>query len=439
MNPKTSSVNHLFKFGSRWTGTLAVVLLWLAATSLLIWRATEVNEELAAQQDRLVAEVVKGTGEAISIHLQALQRVVALLAEDNDALIRELASDPGNEDLHHALDARISRTFPKAFAFTLASSDGDPLLEDFEGLVGEVCRSEIRHYARDPQLLQPVVHPNPLGYHFDVMHPIPLRQGAEGIFFVSFNTEILAKILAKHRLPGYDLLLVNRDIAGLIEIGAEGGRDALEREIRLSPEELRRIARRLPLDRTRWDLIAMGHGAARSSSHSQLWHQTQWALGILGVISIAALLIIRRSQKAVASASLGLDEQRRRLRAIVETVAEAIVTIDERGVIETFNPSAERIFAYQAAEVVGQNVNMLMPEPYRSEHDGYLARYLTTGEARVIGVSLEVTGQRKDGSTFPMEVKVSDSEVGGRRFFTAAIHDITVQKEIERMKNEFIS
>ena len=102
-----------------------------------------------------------------------------------------------------------------------------------------------------------------------------------------------------------------------------------------------------------------------------------------------------------------------RLRSIVETVPEAIVAIDERGLVTSFNPAAEPLFGYPADEVIGRNVSMLMPEPYREAHDGYLARYLATGERRIIGIGREVEGQRKDGSRFPMELAVG--EVAGRR------------------------
>src|SRR6267378_510624 len=96
-----------------------------------------------------------------------------------------------------------------------------------------------------------------------------------------------------------------------------------------------------------------------------------------------------------------LRESNERLRAILETAVEGIITIDERGHIESFNPSAEKIFGYPAREIIGQNVKQLMPTPYRQEHDGYLANYQQTGHAKIIGIGREVTGQRKDGTTFP--------------------------------------
>src|SRR5271166_2011376 len=99
-----------------------------------------------------------------------------------------------------------------------------------------------------------------------------------------------------------------------------------------------------------------------------------------------------------------LLKSRDRIRAIVDTAVDGIITIDEQGTIESFNPAAERVFGYAAAEIVGQDVTILMPLPYRDEHDAYLNRYLRTGEKRIIGIGREVRGRRKDGSTFPMDL-----------------------------------
>jgi two-component system sensor kinase FixL len=130
-----------------------------------------------------------------------------------------------------------------------------------------------------------------------------------------------------------------------------------------------------------------------------------------------------------------LDERLRaseaRWRAVVESAVDGIIVIDVHGRIEAFNPAAERLFGYAAYEVLGRNVNTLMPSPYRDEHDAYLARYLATGHARIIGTGREVSGLRKDGSSFPLHLSVGEISIAGERKFTGIVHDLTSRVRME--------
>ncbi|HZN26367.1 MAG TPA: PAS domain S-box protein [Burkholderiales bacterium] len=126
-----------------------------------------------------------------------------------------------------------------------------------------------------------------------------------------------------------------------------------------------------------------------------------------------------------------LADAEERTRSVVDHVVDAIITIDARGVITTFNPAAERIFGYAREEAIGRNVKLLMPEADRSRHDGYIANYLRTGQAKIIGIGREVTGKRKDGTTFPMELAISEFHLGDQRFFTGIVRDITDRKHLE--------
>jgi PAS domain S-box-containing protein len=126
-----------------------------------------------------------------------------------------------------------------------------------------------------------------------------------------------------------------------------------------------------------------------------------------------------------------LVESEQRLRAIVDTAVDAIITIDERGLIESANPSTQRLFGYRPEELVGRNVSVLMPDPHREEHTGYLRRYLTTGKATIIGIGREVVGLRKDGRTIPIRLSISEVPLKRGRLFTAIIHDVTERRRLE--------
>lgn len=143
--------------------------------------------------------------------------------------------------------------------------------------------------------------------------------------------------------------------------------------------------------------------------------------------------VTRRKQ---AEAALRGSEAR--MRAIVDTAVDAVITIDACGVIDAFNPAAERLFGYRAEEVVGQNVALLMPEPDRGAHDDYIRRYLNSGEKRIIGIGREVTAQRRDGTTFPAELAVSEFTLGERRLFTGMVRDISARKRAEARQMQLL-
>lgn len=140
----------------------------------------------------------------------------------------------------------------------------------------------------------------------------------------------------------------------------------------------------------------------------------------------------RRSQTQKQKAAAALLDQEARLCAILDTAVEGIITIDERGIIESANPAVEKIFGYKTSEIIGKNVSVLMPMPHRAAHDDYLANYKHTGQAKIIGIGREVSGRRKDGTIFPMDLSVSEVKLKNQRLFTGFIRDITERKTAEK-------
>jgi two-component system sensor kinase FixL len=148
---------------------------------------------------------------------------------------------------------------------------------------------------------------------------------------------------------------------------------------------------------------------------------------------------LQRSRIRAAVSTRDALAREAHLKSILDTVPEAMIVIDERGLIQSFSSAAERLFDRRPSEVIGQNVKMLMPLPYREEHDGYLQRYLHTGERRIIGIGRVVVGERKDGSTFPMELAVGEMRSSNQRFFTGFIRDLTEMQKTEARLQELQS
>lgn len=148
---------------------------------------------------------------------------------------------------------------------------------------------------------------------------------------------------------------------------------------------------------------------------------------------------LRNARAATAESTRDTIAREAHLQSILDSVPDAMVVIDISGIIQSFSAAAERLFGYTSGEVIGKNVSLLMPSPYREQHDGYLERYMRTGERRIIGIGRVVVGERNDGSTFPMELAVGEMKSGKERFFTGFIRDLTERQKSESRLQELQS
>lgn len=149
-------------------------------------------------------------------------------------------------------------------------------------------------------------------------------------------------------------------------------------------------------------------------------------LEVLGQVGTQLGRVVERAQSVQS-----VRESENKIRMLLETAAEGIVTINQHGIVDSINPSAERMFGFTSSDVIGQNIRMLMPSPFREEHDRYIENYLRTGHAKVIGIGREVFGQRKDGSSFPIEIAISEFTHGRQRFFAGVMRDVTERRAAE--------
>lgn len=153
---------------------------------------------------------------------------------------------------------------------------------------------------------------------------------------------------------------------------------------------------------------------------------------------VRTMLLRAQAEQRVEAHARALGDSEARVRAIVDTAVDAIITIDERGLIESFNPSAERIFGYTASEVAGKNVSCLMPSPYRDEHDTYLDNYKETGVRKIIGIGREVFAQHKEGAVFPVDLAVGEMRVSGKRMYAGMIRDISERKHAQERQEQLL-
>ncbi len=169
----------------------------------------------------------------------------------------------------------------------------------------------------------------------------------------------------------------------------------------------------------------------------QLFGLIAFALIGIGMALLGAYT--QRARLAAVVSTRDLLAREAHLKSILDTVPDAMIVIDPNGIIQSFSSAAERLFKYQSTEVIGKNVKMLMPQPYRTEHDGYLRRYQATGERRIIGIGRVVVGERKGGSTFPMELAVGEMRSSNKTFFTGFIRDLTERQHTDARLQELQS
>ena len=163
------------------------------------------------------------------------------------------------------------------------------------------------------------------------------------------------------------------------------------------------------------------------------------AFTLIGVGAAVLGERLQRTRTRAAASTHGLLAREAHLQSILDTIPDAMIVIDDQGIMQYFSTAAERLFGCTSREAIGKKLNTLMPSPYREAHDGYLERYLRTGERRIIGISRVVVGERKDGSTFPMELAVGEMKSGNQRFFTGFIRDLTERQNTEARLQELQS
>jgi two-component system sensor kinase FixL len=228
----------------------------------------------------------------------------------------------------------------------------------------------------------------------------------------------------------------------VVELGPAHSNDALEILRTARSRQLTALIEEKLGQFRQAEVNLLGERQQRASRETVVATLIAAVMVVLAMLSATMGAFLLRNQRSASQLRIANEElaiSHAHLQSILETVPDAMVVIDERGTIQSFSATAERLFGFTIGEVQGHNVSMLMPAPYRNEHDSYLDRYRTTGLRKIIGVGRIVVGQRKDGSTFPMELSVGEVALEGKRRFIGFVRDLTLRRENERLLHEMQS
>ena len=452
--------------GRNYSGPFVVMLVSIISALLLINLGMSYRS-FVHHRHQLMEHSVNGSANQIGLLLQELHRGVGLFAEQKSQLLEALARDPDNQAVYETVKREIRKHFPEHFAFTLADNNGRVLLDDFFGLVGEVCQRDIEQFAPSDHKQEVYVHPNPETYHFDIMARWQGRRH-EGIFFVSFPASVIARLLKNSEVRGYSLVLLKRDVPGLIEITGDGARNELVRDFYLDAAETKALQLPKPVAGTLWNLGVLPDAQYEKTEWRRTWQPTALLLAALAVITGTMLWILRRTEnkrllaeaalrrsyrdmeqrvaertRALRLANDGLsgeiaerrrtEDQMRKLSGAVQQTADAVIITSHTGVIEYVNAAFSAITGFSEQEALGRRPNILKSGQHGADFYEHVWKTIANGEVfRDVFIN-----RKKDGSVYFEEKTITPitDATGALTHFVSTGKDITdrIQSE-ERLR-----
>lgn len=332
MPPSRSSL----PFHQRHSGTHAfafVAVITLMAGLLVAWNAQHRITSFEQGQATIAEAAAKSAANEIELLIGEKRRLLRLFAGQYADEIAALTRAPDDEQLREDLEARVAAYFPQHFSVTIADQGGMPLLTDFEQRVGDVCLADIQTFARNDYLNDLFVHPNPEGYHFDIMapwstsgdvtgHPSDSQASAHGVFFVSFKLDEVARLLRHSEIARHTLLLVKRSDPALIEIAARGGRNQLQRDPRLTEQELASIRYRRPIPGTLWDVAVLPNLSALAAYKRDTQVEAGGIMALFLLVSTAMLYLIGQAEHQRSRAEQAQLQTNRQLQDTIKHLRE---------------------------------------------------------------------------------------------------------------------
>lgn len=300
-----------------------VGLLILLVASMLGWIANARLEAYHQYHIDIGHESLSGVDKQVAFYIAEKRRMVKLFVRDHIEKIRTLAVNPDNDDLKENLGRKLTEYFPDRFAFSVADINGTPRYEDFDGLISELCLSDVKQFSKSESAYRPYIHPNTEGYHFDIMVHYG-KDGKEGIFFVSILADVLGNIVNSIQSPDHQIMLILPEREDLIEVVAEGARNKRVRDdYRLSDNERALISMRHDIEGTRWQVVDSHSTGLHARYRGKLIAES--LLIFLVFITIAILLVVRL-RKEERQRELA-EEQKQALMSVVSHEFRSPVSI----------------------------------------------------------------------------------------------------------------
>jgi len=290
---------HSLEFSIMRNHLVFVIVINLLVGVILGWAGLSRMNELRQLHSNIAKESVDLVASNIAQFMRNKKRLTGIFVENETTAIRQLANSPESDELYEQLRQKVAHYFPNVFAFTIADPAGNPIVEDFDGYVGETCLKDLSFFAKQHEY-RPRIHPSADAYHFDVMSQYG---DGEGIFFISFRADILGNTLQAIEAYNHQLLLIMEAGMDLIEVTAEGARNHWIRDdYRLNDKEKMRILANQPVPDTTWSAIDLHLPTLFSATQKQILSQSIATMAILLIISILFLSIMARTHRRRAEA-----------------------------------------------------------------------------------------------------------------------------------------
>ena len=309
--------------------SILILFTLLMVGFFLSWYVDRSYERFINNQQELQQQSTRGAARIIELYIREVRRRVDLFTEEEGAIIGKLSLNPADEVMSEQFTERVKRHFPGYFAYTITDNLGTVLLDDLEGKVANLCQADIHNFAAGERQ-KVFIHPNPLGYHFDIMSSWHNLDGDRGVFFISIDPEVLARILSNSQLHDHQLILLHREKPGFIEVTAAGTRADLQGVTNLTAEQMARIGFTEDVEGSLWTLADLPSANLFVAYKKRLWRQAVSVFLVFLLFSAVMAVLIRRADQRRSNAERAVRESRNQLELRVDNRTRQLSTINKQ-------------------------------------------------------------------------------------------------------------